>query len=300
MTRILVVDDEPQIVRALSINLRARQYDVDTAPDETSALRAATRNHPRPPRSNAAACSSTTPHGRSTGGSPGDWIELVNTGTAAIDVSGWIVKDDNNSHTYKIGTKTSIAAGAFLALDVESSFGLGSSDSARLFQADGSTLADSYVWTDHAATTFGRCADGTGAFSTTAAPTKGAPNACGTGGGTTWPGGTAVTIADASNVFGENLSGLSFESEGVLWAVDNGPGRLYRLVPNGATWRTDPAGGWASGKALHYAGGSGDPDAEGVVVTPTACSSPPSATTATAPPACRRSCASTPPRPPPR
>ncbi|MEU7905751.1 response regulator [Actinoplanes sp. NPDC049118] len=46
MTRILVVDDEPQIVRALSINLRARQYDVDTAPDGTSALRAATRNHP--------------------------------------------------------------------------------------------------------------------------------------------------------------------------------------------------------------------------------------------------------------
>ena len=32
MTRILVVDDEPQIVRALRINLRARQYDVDTAP----------------------------------------------------------------------------------------------------------------------------------------------------------------------------------------------------------------------------------------------------------------------------
>jgi hypothetical protein len=203
----------------------------------------------------------------SSGGSPGDWIELVNTGTAAVDVSGWIVKDDNDSHTYKIGKKTSIAAGAFLALDVESSFGLGSSDSARLFQADGSTLADSHAWTGHATTTFGRCADGTGAFTTTAAPTKGAANACGAA-GTTWPGGTAVTIADAANVFGENLSGLSFESEGVLWAVDNGPGRLYRLVPNGATWRPDPAGGWASGKALHYTGGSGDPDAEGVVVTP--------------------------------
>ena len=46
MTRILVVDDEPQIVRALSINLRARHYDVDTAPDGASALRAATRHHP--------------------------------------------------------------------------------------------------------------------------------------------------------------------------------------------------------------------------------------------------------------
>lgn len=46
MTRILVVDDEPQMVRALSINLRARQYDVDTAPDGASALRAATRHQP--------------------------------------------------------------------------------------------------------------------------------------------------------------------------------------------------------------------------------------------------------------
>lgn len=41
MTRILVVDDEPQLVRALRINLRARRYDVETAPDGGSALRAA-------------------------------------------------------------------------------------------------------------------------------------------------------------------------------------------------------------------------------------------------------------------
>ncbi len=46
MTRILVVDDEPQIVRALRINLKARNYDVDTAPDGTSALHAAARQHP--------------------------------------------------------------------------------------------------------------------------------------------------------------------------------------------------------------------------------------------------------------
>ena len=46
MTRILVVDDEPQIVRALRINLRAREYDVDTAPDGAAALRAAAQHHP--------------------------------------------------------------------------------------------------------------------------------------------------------------------------------------------------------------------------------------------------------------
>jgi len=31
MTRILVVDDDPQILRALRINLNARGYDVDVA-----------------------------------------------------------------------------------------------------------------------------------------------------------------------------------------------------------------------------------------------------------------------------
>jgi two-component system KDP operon response regulator KdpE len=46
MTRILVVDDEPQIVRALRVNLVARHYDVDTAPDGASALRAASLHHP--------------------------------------------------------------------------------------------------------------------------------------------------------------------------------------------------------------------------------------------------------------
>ncbi|WP_433336057.1 response regulator [Spirillospora sp. CA-294931] len=46
MTRVLVVDDEPQIVRALRINLRARGYEVDTAPDGRSALDLAARHHP--------------------------------------------------------------------------------------------------------------------------------------------------------------------------------------------------------------------------------------------------------------
>jgi two-component system KDP operon response regulator KdpE len=46
VTRILVVDDEPQILRALTINLRARQYDVATAATGASALRAASEHPP--------------------------------------------------------------------------------------------------------------------------------------------------------------------------------------------------------------------------------------------------------------
>ncbi|MBB2941346.1 two-component system KDP operon response regulator KdpE [Actinoplanes lutulentus] len=46
MIRILVVDDEPQIVRALRINLKARGYEVDTARDGASALHLAAHHHP--------------------------------------------------------------------------------------------------------------------------------------------------------------------------------------------------------------------------------------------------------------
>jgi two-component system KDP operon response regulator KdpE len=46
MTRVLVVDDEPQILRALRINLHARQYDVITAGTGRGALEAAADAHP--------------------------------------------------------------------------------------------------------------------------------------------------------------------------------------------------------------------------------------------------------------
>ncbi|MEU4527341.1 response regulator [Micromonospora ureilytica] len=46
MTRILVVDDEPQILRALRINLRARRYDVDVADSGAAALKAAASHPP--------------------------------------------------------------------------------------------------------------------------------------------------------------------------------------------------------------------------------------------------------------
>jgi two-component system, OmpR family, KDP operon response regulator KdpE len=46
MTRVLVVDDEPQLLRALSINLRARKYDVHTAATGGEALRVAAAHPP--------------------------------------------------------------------------------------------------------------------------------------------------------------------------------------------------------------------------------------------------------------
>jgi two-component system KDP operon response regulator KdpE len=46
VTRVLVVDDEPQILRALAINLRARGYDVATAGTGAEALSSATGQLP--------------------------------------------------------------------------------------------------------------------------------------------------------------------------------------------------------------------------------------------------------------
>jgi two-component system KDP operon response regulator KdpE len=46
VTRVLVVDDEPQILRALRINLVARHYEVAVAPDGASALREAAEFRP--------------------------------------------------------------------------------------------------------------------------------------------------------------------------------------------------------------------------------------------------------------
>jgi two-component system, OmpR family, KDP operon response regulator KdpE len=46
VTRVLVIDDEPQILRALRINLRVRDYEVDTAATGAQALQVAARHPP--------------------------------------------------------------------------------------------------------------------------------------------------------------------------------------------------------------------------------------------------------------
>jgi two-component system KDP operon response regulator KdpE len=46
LTRILIVDDEPQLLRALGTNLKARGYEVDLAPTGEAALVLAARRHP--------------------------------------------------------------------------------------------------------------------------------------------------------------------------------------------------------------------------------------------------------------
>jgi len=209
----------------------------------------------------------------SNGGTPGDWVELINTGANPADVSGFTVLDNDDTHTpAAIPSGTVIPAGGYYVVEEAAlGFGLGSADSARLFDAAAAPV-DTVSWTAHAAVTLGRCPNGTGAFGANAVSTKGAANNCAVVPGTAvWPGGSAVQAVDPAGVLGGNMSGLIYEASGAagpgtLWAVKNGPGTLYRLTTDGSSW-APAAGEWAAGKALEYGDGTGNPDAEGVTFT---------------------------------
>lgn len=103
-------------------------------------------------------------------------VELKNVSASSADISGWILKD-TAGETFTIPDSTTVAAGAYATFDVSGSLNLGASgDSMTLL--DDTTTVDTTSW-DHALTTsWGRCADGTGSFTDTAAATDGATNSC--------------------------------------------------------------------------------------------------------------------------
>jgi hypothetical protein len=205
----------------------------------------------------------------SDGGLGPDFVELTNTDVVPADVSNFVIKDNNDANSFTIPGGTMIPAGGYYVANALG-FGLGSADSARLFTPTAATLLDSHTWTSHAAATYGRCPDGTGVFTSTSSATSGAANDCPLA-PSVWPGGSAVGFADGVNVFGGNLSGLAYQpsgssTPGVLWAVLNNPGTLYRLIYDGTKWTPDTANGWSAGKPLRYPNGTGNPDAEGVTL----------------------------------
>jgi hypothetical protein len=182
----------------------------------------------------------------SSGGVPGDWVELYNAGSASADLSGWVVLDNDDSHRYVLPAGMTLGAGEYLIVEESSlGFGLGGADSVRLFAATGTTPIDSYSWAAHATTTYGRCPDGAAAFVTTLASSKGLPNVCpsdpATPGVRAWPGTNDVVTLDAAALFAGNMSGVTYEpsggsSPGTLWAVQNNPSRVYLLESEGIGW----------------------------------------------------------------
>jgi len=94
-----------------------------------------------------------------------DWVELINPGETEIDVSDWILKDDDNSHGYTIPGETVIQPNNYLVLakdmdlfsfsypDINNVIGpfdfslSGGGDQVRIFDSDG-VLIDSVQYDD--------------------------------------------------------------------------------------------------------------------------------------------------------
>jgi uncharacterized repeat protein (TIGR02543 family) len=96
---------------------------------------------------------------------PGDWIELYNAADFTIDISGWLVKDEDDTHIFTFPSGTEMESGTFLvvAADLEDfnnyydeisplfgelGFGLaGGDDQVRVYDDNG-TLIDSLQYND--------------------------------------------------------------------------------------------------------------------------------------------------------
>ncbi len=200
-----------------------------------------------------------------------DWIELINVSAQPFDLTGVTVKDDDDEHAYTFADGTMLGAGELVVVTEDDlGFGLGKTDTARVFDAAGD-LVDSFTQPAHAGVTWGRCPDGTGDFENTAAATPGELNVCaGLVYPSAWPGGAEVSILDEESWFGGDLSGIDYEpsgtdAPGTLWAVQNGDGLLYRLASD-ATGAWALSAGWESGRTLRFPDGTGTVDAEGVTV----------------------------------
>lgn len=197
-----------------------------------------------------------------SGGTPGDWIEIMNTALVAVDAGGLVIRDNDDAHSLVIPSPTVVPAGGFVAFDVEegaTGFGLSSSDTARLFAADGTTLIDSFALPggDHSPTTIGRCPDGSGDFVVTAAATKAAANEC-----TLPEGAENIVINEVESDLGDPDDWIELHNAGASdydvsgWMIaDNG---TAQALPAGSIV---PAGGYlVLERDVHFTFGLGNGD----------------------------------------
>jgi hypothetical protein len=115
----------------------------------------------------------------STGGS--EFIELINVGGAAVDISGWLLDDaDGGSAPQTLPGGTVLQAGEIRAFNFDGLNNTG--DSVRLLWPDG-RVADSFTYDEADENiSFARVPDG-GGWTECGAPTPGTPNATGACGG---------------------------------------------------------------------------------------------------------------------
>jgi len=203
----------------------------------------------------------------SSGDVRGDWVELYNPNPTAVDLTGVVVSDNDNTHhlTFPAGTKVPGEGYRAVVTDessVAGNFGLGGADSARIFAPGTTDLAvatpiDAYSWTEHAVTTYGRTQPGAGRWEATDHATFEAENV--------FPPPTVVPAVaitgDATSITGSaNLTAtltkpdsvdLASDATGsVVFAVDGADKSGPVAVTNGtAQWTATGLAGSPSGTA---------------------------------------------------
>lgn len=197
-----------------------------------------------------------------------DWVELANPTEQPLDISGIVIKDNDDTNEYIVPEGTEIPANGFIVID-DLGFGLGKSDSVRLYE-DGKMIA-STTWTDHTNPTWGLYPDVNGnEYRNTKEETPGAANKfAGIPDVIEWQGDKEVKILDEIPTFLEDSSGLDFFN-GKLYAIDNGTGKLWILdVEKDGTVKF--ANGFENGKRIIFQKDAGNtsakgPDTEGITV----------------------------------
>jgi hypothetical protein len=113
------------------------------------------------------------------GDSRDGWIELVNLMASAADISGWMLFGrDFLGRQFTFPPGTTIPAGGYLVVEETSlPFAVGAVDTANLFSRF-AVHVDGTDWVALPPAIHARCPDGTAAFTSGAAPTKGRANAC--------------------------------------------------------------------------------------------------------------------------
>jgi hypothetical protein len=110
-----------------------------------------------------------------------DWVEICNTGSDPIDLSGWYLLDSEPdkhlSNVTPIAEGTFLAPGGYFVFEQgqDFSFGLGKSETITIHSKSGLSVAE-YSYTSHASGVWARIPDAAGDFVDFATATKGTAN----------------------------------------------------------------------------------------------------------------------------
>ena len=199
--------------------------------------------------------------------------ELLNSGAAPVDISGWELLDAAETVVHTVPAGTSIAAGGFYVADGLA--GLDSADALSLRRPSDGAVVVGHTWHEDGIASYSRCElFGTVSYVETPTATWGSANACPDVTTEAWPGPQEVTTVDEVNGFGDgdgngegDVSGAAFDpaDPSILWVVQN-KNTLHRMHKVDGTYV--PVDGWEGGKRLHFASGTGAVDSEGVTVGP--------------------------------